>query len=80
MRSPATSLQDAKNGYVSREDANSNGGDYSNAENQRHEERNQDRPPYQEFSIRLPQPGAYLNLVDRGIFNLPALTHAASDD
>jgi hypothetical protein len=61
LRRPATSLQDAEDCQVSGEDANSDGCDYGDAENERHEERNQDQPPCQEFNVRLPQPGAHLD-------------------
>jgi hypothetical protein len=45
LRCTAASLQDADNRGVRRNDADSNRGDYRNAENQRHEERNHGQPP-----------------------------------
>jgi len=75
MRNPATSLQDAENGHVSGEDANADGGDHSNAEDQRHEERNQSNPPLLSCGVQMPP----AQLSSTRFFNLPALTLAASD-
>jgi hypothetical protein len=57
LGSSAEGMQDANNCRISRQNANSNGGDHREAENQRHEERNQDQPPYPELHVKLPQPG-----------------------
>jgi len=43
---PAASLQDSDDSRISREHANSNGERNRKAENQRHEERNHNQPPF----------------------------------
>jgi hypothetical protein len=63
LRCPAKGMQDADDRRVSNEYANTHGEHYREAENERHEERDQDQPPYKNLNIRLPQPGAHLNLV-----------------
>jgi hypothetical protein len=73
-------MQDAEDCDVSGEDANSNGEHYCEAENERHEERNHDQPPYRKISARCCNPGLASEPRRRGFFNLPALTLAAIDD
>jgi hypothetical protein len=80
LGSSAEGMQDANDCGISRQNANSNGGYHREAENERHEERNQDQPPYPELNVKLPQPAAHLNLAKCGFLNLPALTPAAIDD
>jgi len=46
----ATKIKDADHCHIRREDADPDGDDYSNAENQRHEERNHGQPPYLKFN------------------------------
>jgi hypothetical protein len=46
LRGAAAGLQNAEHSRIGREDANSNGERYREAENQRHEERNHNQPPF----------------------------------
>lgn len=46
LRRSAASLQDAYNRGVGRDNANPDRSHHGNAENQRHEKRNHDQPPY----------------------------------
>ena len=79
LRRASKGMQDADDHDISGDDANSDGYDYGNAENQRHEERDQDQPPCQKFDVRCRNPSLRI-ATKRGFFNLPALTPAASDD
>jgi hypothetical protein len=72
-------MEDADDYGIGGQDANSNGGDYREAENKRHEERDQDQPTCQKFNIRCRNPSLRI-ATQRGFYNLPALTLAASDD
>jgi hypothetical protein len=79
LRSPSERMQDSNHCAISSQNADSNGSDYGEAENERHEERDQDQPPCQNFNIRFRNPSLRI-ATHRGFFNLPALTVAASDD
>jgi len=79
LRRTAKGIKNAKDRGVGDENANADRGDYGEAENERHEERNQDQPPCQEFNFRCRNPSLRIG-TKRGFFNLPALTLAASDD
>jgi hypothetical protein len=79
LRSSAEGVQDADDRGISGQNANSNGGDYREAENQRHEERNQDQPPYPKIRCQNAAAGG-ISISLNGFFNLPALTLAAIDD
>jgi len=80
LRGSAEGVQDNDDRGIRGQNANANGGDYREAENQRHEERNQDQPPYPELDVKSAAAGAHLEFRQRGFFNLPALTLAAIDD
>ena len=80
LRCRAAGLQDANDRGVGRDDANPDRSDHGKAENQRHEERNQDQPPYPELDDKIAAAGAHLEFRQCGFFNLPALTLAAIDD
>jgi hypothetical protein len=79
LGSSAEGMQDADDQGIRGQDANSNRGDYREAENERQEERDQDQPPCQKFNMRCRNPSLRIG-AKRGFFNLPALTLAASDD
>jgi hypothetical protein len=72
-------MEDADDQGISGQDADSDRGDYREAENERHEERDQDQPPCQNFNIKFRNSSLRI-ATQRGFFNLPALTLAASDD
>ena len=75
----AEGMEDADDQGISGQDADSDRGDYREAENERHEERDQDQPPCQKFNMRCRNPSLRIG-TKRGFFNLPALTLAAIDD
>ncbi len=80
LRGAAASLQDADDRGVSRDDTNSNRGYYSNAENQRHEERNHGHHPVKR-RLEIAVFRCYrINFRLCGFFNLPSLTVAAVND
>jgi hypothetical protein len=79
LRRSAKGMENANDCDISRDHADSDREDYGDAENQRHEERDQDQPPCQEFNIRCRNPNLRI-ATKRGFFNLPALKPGASDD
>ena len=57
LRCAAAGLQDANDCEVSRQDADSHRSGYREAKNQRHEERNQDRPTLSRVTCRIAAAG-----------------------
>jgi hypothetical protein len=78
LRGSAKGMEDADDQGISGQDADSDRGDYREAENERHEERDQDQPPCQKFNMRCRNPSLRIG-TERGFFNLLALTLTASD-
>ena len=79
LRLAATGMEDANDCEVSRQYADPDGSGYSEAEDQRHEQRNHKRPPFSLDAVGAQSLDAKAPIVN-GFFNLPVRTPIGSDD
>jgi hypothetical protein len=80
LRGPAKGMQDADDYGVSGDDANTDRHYHGDAENERHEERNQGQTTLSILKFQTAATGDASQSRKRGSFNLPALTPAAIND